>query len=106
MFKELQWLSFPQRVHYHTCLFVYKSLNGHAPEYLSQLFTNFFELHSRYLRSVDKDKLNLPFAWTNYFAKSFSDEGAKLWNALPIHLRQFSNINTFKTNLRVHLLNS
>ena len=106
MFKELQWLSFPQRVHYHTCLLVYKSFNGHAPEYLSQLFTKFYEMQSRNLRSVDKDELKVPFARTNYFAKSFSVEGAKLWNALPIHLRQISNINTFKTNLRVHLLNS
>ena len=106
MFKELQWLSFQQRVNYHTCLLVYKSLNGLAPEYLSQLFTKTSEMHSRNLRSVDNDELRVPFARTNYFAKSFSVESAKQWNTLPIHLRQISNINTFKTNLRVHLLNS
>ena len=105
MFKELQWLSFPQRVNYHTCLLVYKSLNGLAPEYLSQLFTKTSELHTRNLRSVNNDELRVPFARTNYFEKSFSVEGAKQWNALPIKIRQISNINTFKTNLRLHLLN-
>ena len=103
MFKELQWLSFPQRVNYNTCLLVYKSLNGQAPEYLSQSFTKTSELHSRNLRSVDNDELRVPFA--NYFAKSFSVEGGKQWNALPIKIRQISNINTFKTNLRLHVLN-
>ena len=78
MFKELQWLSFLQRVHYHTCLLVYKSLNGLVPEYLSQLFTKTSEMHSRNLRSADNDKLRVPFARTKYFAKSFSVEGAKL----------------------------
>ena len=57
MFKELQWLSFPQRVNYHTCLLVYKPLNGLTPECLSQLFTKTSELHSRNLRSVDNDEL-------------------------------------------------
>ena len=72
MFKELQWLSFPQRVNYHTCVLVYKSINGLAPEYLSQLFTKTSELHTRNLRSVNNDELRVPFARTNYFAKSFS----------------------------------
>ena len=57
----------------------YKSLNGHAPEYLSQLFTKISEMHSRNLRSVDKDELKVPFARTNYFAKSFSVEGVVVW---------------------------
>ena len=98
MFKELQWLSFPQRVNYHTCLLVYKSLNELSQEYLSHLFTKTSELHSRNLRSVDNDELRVPFARTNYFAKSFSVKGANQWNALPFKIRQISNINTFKTN--------
>ena len=105
MFKELQWL-FPQRVNNHRCLLAYKSLNGLAPEYLSQLFTKTSELHSRNSRSVDNDEMRVPFARTNYFSKSFSVEGANQWNALPIKIRQISNINTFKTNQRMHLLNS
>ena len=61
---------------------------------------------TRMLCYVSNTMEKVPFARTNYFAKSFSVESAKQWNTLPIHLRQISNINTFKTNLRVHLLNS
>ena len=32
LFKELNWLKFPKRVQYHTCLTVYKSITGQAPE--------------------------------------------------------------------------
>ena len=37
MFQELGWLPFPKRVKYHTCVMVFKALNGQAPEYLSDL---------------------------------------------------------------------
>ena len=37
--KELNWLSFPKRVQYHTCLVVYKSITGQAPEYISSMLT-------------------------------------------------------------------
>ena len=32
LFKELNWLPFPKRVQYHTCLTVYKSITGQAPQ--------------------------------------------------------------------------
>ena len=34
MFQELGWLYFTQRVQYHICVMVFKSLNGQAPEYI------------------------------------------------------------------------
>ena len=38
LFKKLNWLTFPKRVQYHTCLMVYKGINGSAPEYISSMF--------------------------------------------------------------------
>ena len=31
LFKKLNWLKFPKRAQYHTCLVVYKGINGSAP---------------------------------------------------------------------------
>ena len=40
MFKELQWLSFTNPVHYHTYIMILKlSVNGQAPAYISSMFT-------------------------------------------------------------------
>ena len=40
MFQELGWLTFTQRVQYHIYVMVFKSLNGQAQEYLSNLLTS------------------------------------------------------------------
>ena len=39
LFKELNWLPFPKRVQYHTCLMVYKSITGQASEYIPSMLT-------------------------------------------------------------------
>ena len=39
MFNEHKWLSFPKRVQYHTCIMMYKTLHGSAPEYMSNLLS-------------------------------------------------------------------
>ena len=46
IFQEISWLTFSQRIQYHTCAMVYKSLNGQAPEYLTNLLTS-SETHGR-----------------------------------------------------------
>ena len=47
LFKELNWLPFPKRVQHHTCLMVYKSITGQAPEYISSILTHVPEHHER-----------------------------------------------------------
>ena len=46
LFKELNWLPFPKRVQYHTCLMVYRSITGQAPEYISAMLTYVSEHHA------------------------------------------------------------
>ena len=69
MFNELKWLTFPKRVHYHTCTTVYKFLHGLAPGYLSDVFTRISMVHNRNLRSVDNDLLRVPTSKTNFYEK-------------------------------------
>ena len=38
-FRELQWLLFPLRVEYHSCIMIFKAMNNQTPEYISNLFT-------------------------------------------------------------------
>ena len=57
LFNELNWLPFPKRVQYHTCLTVYKSITGQAPEYISSMLTYVSEHHDRQTRSTVLDLL-------------------------------------------------
>ena len=41
MFNELQWLSFPKRVQYHTIAMMHKALNGHPPAYISNMLLKY-----------------------------------------------------------------
>ena len=85
-------------------LIVYKSLNSAAPSYLSELLKPYhptanLRFSSRNLLSVPKSKLK------SFGDRSFSSAGPKLWNALPLHLRQAGSVQAFKTGLKTHLFN-
>ena len=86
MFSELKWLSFPKRVQYHTYIMIYKALNGMTPEYTIDLFKKTSVAHNRQLRSVGNDMLSIPRTKTCYYDPSFTVDGAKQWNELPIRL--------------------
>ena len=104
MFQEFSWLTFSQIVQYHTCVMFFKSLNGQAPEYLTNLLARSSETHDRSLRSNDKEFLRIPFSRTAYYNELFSVTGSHLWNSWPLQLRQESSLNAFKKSLKSHLL--
>ena len=99
MFRDLNWLPFTKRFQYHTCVMMYKALNDLAPEYISSQFSKTLETHSRHLRSVDNELLRVPYSRTCYFEKSFTVDGAKQWNNLPVNLRTLPNLNSFLQNI-------
>ena len=75
--NKLQWLakylagkSFDFQRKYHTAVMVYKSINGLALEYLSNLFTNCDSVTSNSLRDTE-GKLAIPQPQTNYLKNSF-----------------------------------
>ncbi|MCU7800562.1 MAG: reverse transcriptase family protein [gamma proteobacterium symbiont of Lucinoma myriamae] len=104
MFDELQWLSFPKRVQYHTSVMIYKALNNQTPEYISELFIKTSDAHCRNLRSADNEMLRIPKSRTAYLENSFAISGAKLWNTIPLSIRSLCSLNTFKEAIKRHLL--
>ena len=104
LFKELNWLPFPKRVQYHTCLMVYKSITGQAPEYISSMLTYVSEHHERQTRLTVLDLLHIPRSHSAYFDRAFSVQGPKLWNSLPADIRNSTSINRFKRELKRYLL--
>ena len=90
----------------HSCvfkilLFVFKSLNGLAPPYLSELLHPYAPTRS--LRSADQLLLEEPRSRLKYRGdRAFSVAGPKLWNDLPLYIRQASSVSIFKTNLKTY----
>ena len=73
-----------------------KSLNGLAPVYLQDLFS---ERHTDYDLRDSFCKLNLPKPRTDYLKRSFVYSGALLWNSLPENIRAIRSIGQFKKEI-------
>ena len=96
LFKEQTLLPFPKRVQDHTCLMVYKSITGQAPERISSMLTYVSEHHERQTGSTALDLLQIPRSLSAYFDRAFSVQGPKLWNSLPADIRNGTSISRFK----------
>ena len=99
--EELHWLPVYYRIIYKMLLFVYKSLNGLAPAYLSELVKP--SIPTRSLRSGNKNLLIEPKSNRSWGDRSFYCAAPRLWNALPLHMRYPQSLEQFKRSLKSHL---
>jgi len=96
LFKELKWMKFSDRVTYKKSLLVYMSINNIAPSYLNDKFTLSSNIHNRVLRSANNSELYVPKPRLEFSRKSLSYSGAKIWNGLPLYIREATTIQQFK----------
>ena len=101
LFQALNWRKLEQLRKVDLSILMYKTLNHETPEYLSSKFINRTDVTPYHLRNT-VNKLALPLPRTEHFKKSFSYDGAALWNSLPDHLRQASSLTSFKSKIRSH----
>lgn len=99
---SLHWLPIQFRIHFKILLFAFKSLNGLAPPYLSELLHSYKPVRS--LRSDDQLLLTVPKTKRKLRGdRAFAVSAPKLWNDLPLHVKQASSLSVFKTLLKTHL---
>ena len=82
-------------------IFMYKSLNGKLPSYLTNMF-KFCD--NDQLRSASQHKLVVPMVNLETGRKAFSYLGARLWNELPLTIRGQRNVFGFKKSLKDFIL--
>ena len=99
---NLHWLPVRQWVQYKILLLTYKAILAQAPEYLCQLLTRKSTI--RNLRSSSHIMLQTPKTRTKtYGDRSFAKAAPDLWNKLPSHIQNCTDISTFKSNLKTLL---
>ena len=94
-FDKLCWKKLASQRKMAKAIMVYKSLNGLAPDYPSEMFVDRSSITNYALRDT-RGKLALLQARTNYLKNSFGYSGAALWNSLPAELRQASTLHKFR----------
>ena len=97
LFQELNWQPFPERVNFQKAVLTFKIFNEQAPSYLKSMFTETSSVHNRNLRSSSNNQLYPPKPKSELFRKSFSYSASKLWNTIPIHVKNAKSVQEFKT---------
>ena len=100
MFAELGWQPINKRLAYNEAVFTYKSLNGRTPQYITDLLKPVPETRDRHLRSSTNGTLVVPRSTTTVYDRSFSVSTPRLWNSLPVDLRNSQSLSGFKNRLR------
>ena len=99
--KDLHWLPVEYRVQYKILLLIFKCLCGKGPVYLSQLLEHYTP--ERDLRSSEDYQLKDTRVRKVYGSRAFAIAGPRLWNTLPITIKNCATVSSFKTAIKTHL---
>ena len=104
---QLHWLPVQQRINvFKILLLTYRALHGLAPAYFEELL----ELYSpvRTLRSsADKWQLAVPGTRSpRYGDRAFSACASRVWNSIPLDIRNCGTLSTFKRRLKTYLFSN
>ena len=103
--RMLHWLPISQRIKYKMLVLTYKCVNKcSSPAYLQDLLNKYKP--GRTLRSSeDTTRLHIPSYNNMDGQRSFSICAPKMWNVLPVRLREINNVSMFKKHLKTYLFN-
>jgi hypothetical protein len=102
MLRTLHWLPIRARIQFNILLLVFKSKNGSASVYISELLPSYDP--GRSWRSRDKCLLIIPrYRLEAYGGRSFLVHAARLWNKLGDELRKGKTVSIFSRGLKTHL---
>ena len=96
LFKTLNWSPLEKRLKCKRMTMLYKSLNGLAPQYLTDMFRHTNDVHYHSLRSTTRNNLFLEGGNTEFHNKTFSYVAAKDWNELSNQCKNANSLNIFK----------
>ena len=88
--QKLHWLKVRERIYFKILVLVYKCLNGTAPVYLSEL------LQYNTISGSRTPSLKSCIPKTVIGARAFQCSAPKLWNHLPLHVKQSASLEEFK----------
>ncbi len=98
--QRLHWLPVKYRIDFKILLLTFKALHNLAPPYLTDLlhiYTPPCTLRSSHSLSLVSPRLN------TLGARTFSHAAPRLWNSLPLQIRNSNSLHIFKSHLKTYL---
>ncbi|CAG9791721.1 unnamed protein product [Diatraea saccharalis] len=99
--SELKWLPIRLRRNSRLLSLLYNILfNPTYPHYLKERFSFLHCTNSYTLRSSESLSLEIPSHCTSFYDSSFTVQAARLWNSLPVSIRQAKSLQIFKNSVK------
>ena len=99
-FRDINWLPVEERVKQCICTLIYKYLHNNVPEYIKDIFNAKTKTHN----TRNPNLMIRPFCTTKKGEKAISYQGPKLWEGIPIDLKEKSNVASFKHEFKNRFL--
>jgi len=96
--RQLHW-----RVTFKIAVLVFQCLTGQAPAYLADDCQLTSDVSTHRLRSTDTAMCVVRRSNNSFGDRCFAAAGPRLWNTLPVHLRQCDSLGQIKRLLKTHL---
>jgi len=98
--SHLHWLPVNKQINFKITTFTDESVAFGQPTYLSAVLTP--HQPQRSLHSVNQNLLHVPHFNSRFGQRSFSYCAPKIWNDIPLSVRQSLSLDSFKHNLKTH----
>ena len=106
IFSDLEFLKMDDIRQLQLLSFVYDCQNKLAPAYFHNFFVQCAQIHSYSTRLASRGDLFLERKNTfQYGIRSIEYNGARLWNMVPVHVRESPSPSVFRSNLKKYFLN-
>ena len=102
--KELGWSNFEERRDFLLSVLIYKCHHGMAPDYLTDKMNLHSEINIRPSRHIDEATYNIPRTRTTTAEAAFAVQGPTVWNRIPVHIRNATNLEDFKKLYKKEIL--
>lgn len=98
---DLHWLKIEERIEYEILTIIFKATHNQAPKYIVDVFSKprLKSLRSMNSNKLFQDRTNM----SNLAKRSIRIASVKLWNNLPMDLRNCDSLDIFKKGLKAHL---
>ena len=101
---ELHWLPIKARIEYKICLLTYKALKYKEPKYLNECLAPFkLETNIMIRHATERHRLLEPRGNRNIAERSFDYCAPRIYNKLPLVIKDNEIVGQFKKRLKTHL---
>lgn len=96
--RAMNWLTVKTRRNYFKCSMMYSVLTTDTPSYLRELYREVGP-EVRRSRRLASSSFSLPLSRTNMLDKSFVTTSVRLWDSLPVNIKDLPSLAAFKNAL-------